>query len=61
MGEKKLSYHDVLLRSEDVDLLRGPHWLNDQVPFHESNVVVALLVCCCNGVVTVLCSGEYGR
>mmetsp|Transcript_27528 Transcript_27528/g.46078 ORF Transcript_27528/g.46078 Transcript_27528/m.46078 type:complete len:233 (+) Transcript_27528:446-1144(+) len=31
MVEKKLSYHDVLLRSEDIDLLRGPHWLNDQV------------------------------
>lgn len=26
-----LSYHDSLLRQSDVDLLRGPHWLNDQV------------------------------
>ena len=26
-----LSYHDVLLRHADVQLLRGPHWLNDQV------------------------------
>lgn len=28
-----LSYHDVLLRKADVELLRGPHWLNDQVSF----------------------------
>ena len=26
-----LDYGDVLLRQSDVDLLRGPHWLNDQV------------------------------
>lgn len=26
-----LSYHDVLLRRADLDLLRGPEWLNDQV------------------------------
>lgn len=26
-----LSYHDVLLRKSDVDILRGPDWLNDQV------------------------------
>jgi hypothetical protein len=26
-----LSFHDVLLRSSDVDLLKGPDWLNDQV------------------------------
>ncbi|KAF8062049.1 NEDP1 [Scenedesmus sp. PABB004] len=26
-----LSFHDVLLRHADLDLLRGPHWLNDQV------------------------------
>jgi len=26
-----LSYHDVLLRRADVDLLMGPEWLNDQV------------------------------
>jgi sentrin-specific protease 8 len=26
-----LSYHDVLLRRSDVDLLEGDHWLNDQV------------------------------
>ncbi|XP_028811682.1 sentrin-specific protease 8 [Denticeps clupeoides] len=26
-----LSYHDSLLRRSDVALLRGPHWLNDQV------------------------------
>lgn len=30
-GARVLSYHDVLLRKGDVDLLRGPHWLNDQV------------------------------
>eukprot|EP00873_Tetraselmis_striata_P021248 jgi/Tetstr1/441512/TSEL_029743.t1 len=29
--KKVLSYHDVLLRRGDVDLLRGPHWLNDQI------------------------------
>jgi hypothetical protein len=29
--ERALSYHDVVLRHGDVDLLRGPHWLNDQV------------------------------
>ena len=26
-----LDYHDVLLRQQDVQLLEGPHWLNDQV------------------------------
>eukprot|EP00240_Pyramimonas_obovata_P007727 CAMPEP_0118924856 /NCGR_PEP_ID=MMETSP1169-20130426/2796_1 /TAXON_ID=36882 /ORGANISM="Pyramimonas obovata, Strain CCMP722" /LENGTH=178 /DNA_ID=CAMNT_0006865995 /DNA_START=844 /DNA_END=1377 /DNA_ORIENTATION=- len=31
MGEKVLSYHDILLRQEDLELLRGPQWLNDQV------------------------------
>ncbi len=31
-GERKvLDYHDVLLREADVDLLRSPEWLNDQV------------------------------
>ena len=29
--EKVLSLGDVLLRRSDVDLLTGPHWLNDQV------------------------------
>ena len=28
---KALDYHDVLLRQGDVQLLAGPHWLNDQV------------------------------
>ncbi|KAK9811425.1 hypothetical protein WJX72_003778 [[Myrmecia] bisecta] len=28
---KVLSYGDVLLRKSDVDLLRGPFWLNDQI------------------------------
>lgn len=26
-----LSYYDCLLRSDDVDLLRGPYWLNDAI------------------------------
>lgn len=26
-----LSYHDVLLREADVQLLQGPYWLNDQI------------------------------
>lgn len=26
-----LSFHDSLLRKSDVNLLRGPHWLNDQI------------------------------
>ena len=30
-SDKALSYHDVLLRHQDIDLLRGHHWLNDQV------------------------------
>ncbi|EFJ50327.1 hypothetical protein VOLCADRAFT_116848 [Volvox carteri f. nagariensis] len=31
-GERKvLDYYDVLLREQDVALLEGPHWLNDQV------------------------------
>ncbi|GIL65692.1 hypothetical protein Vafri_19369 [Volvox africanus] len=31
-GELKvLDYHDVLLREQDVSLLEGPQWLNDQV------------------------------
>lgn len=29
--EKVLSYGDVLLRRQDVYLLTGPNWLNDQV------------------------------
>ncbi|GAB4821848.1 hypothetical protein N2152v2_008894 [Parachlorella kessleri] len=28
--DKVLSYYDVLLRSEDVELLQEGHWLNDQ-------------------------------
>lgn len=28
---RALSYHDMLLRHADLDLLRGPQWLNDQV------------------------------
>lgn len=31
MEAKVLSYHDVLLRKKDVEVLRGPRWLNDQV------------------------------
>ena len=34
---KVLDYGDVLLRREDVDLLRGPHWLNDQVGCIQKN------------------------
>ncbi|XP_064458014.1 sentrin-specific protease 8-like [Ornithodoros turicata] len=30
-GEKILSYHDVLLRESDVELLDGPYWLNDAI------------------------------
>lgn len=30
--DKVLSYGDVLIRRSDVELLTGPHWLNDQVP-----------------------------
>ena len=30
-SRKVLDYGDVLLRQADVDLLKGPHWLNDQV------------------------------
>lgn len=26
-----LSFHESLLRESDIDLLRGPHWLNDQI------------------------------
>jgi hypothetical protein len=26
---RALSYHDVVLRHMDVDLPRGPQWLND--------------------------------
>jgi hypothetical protein len=29
--DKALSYYDVLLRNADIQLLRGNHWLNDQV------------------------------
>ncbi|KAI8464983.1 MAG: hypothetical protein J3K34DRAFT_489198 [Monoraphidium minutum] len=29
--ERVLSYYDVLLRRLDVELLEGPHWLNDTV------------------------------
>lgn len=35
LGEARvLSYHDVLLREADVDILKGPHWLNDQASGH---------------------------
>jgi hypothetical protein len=34
--DRALSYHDVLLRRQDVDLLRGDHWLNDQVGARQS-------------------------
>lgn len=30
-GEKVLSYNDVLLRESDLDILRGPYYLNDQI------------------------------
>ncbi len=30
-SRKVLDYGDVLLRQSDVDLLKGAHWLNDQV------------------------------
>ena len=30
MSDKVLDYHDILLREEDVDSLRGSSWLNDQ-------------------------------
>lgn len=26
-----LSFHDILLHKSDVDLLNGPHWLNDTI------------------------------
>jgi len=26
-----ISYHDVLLRESDLELLKGPYWLNDQI------------------------------
>lgn len=29
--DKLLSYHDVLLRTGDLDLLEDGNWLNDQV------------------------------
>ncbi|KAK3275228.1 hypothetical protein CYMTET_16630 [Cymbomonas tetramitiformis] len=29
--DKVLDYHDVLLRAEDLRLLTGPEWLNDQI------------------------------
>ena len=29
--DKVLSYGDVLLRRLDLELLEGPHWLNDTV------------------------------
>lgn len=28
---KILSYYDVILRESDLDILRGPHWLNDVI------------------------------
>lgn len=31
MDEKVLDYQDILLRREDVELLDGPFWLNDQL------------------------------
>ena len=31
MGDRVLDYGDSLLRQQDVQLLRGPYWLNDQV------------------------------
>jgi hypothetical protein len=34
-NDRVLSYGDVLLRKSDVELLEGPHWLNDQVKEEE--------------------------
>uniref|UniRef100_A0A1B0CV02 Putative sentrin-specific protease 8 n=1 Tax=Lutzomyia longipalpis TaxID=7200 RepID=A0A1B0CV02_LUTLO len=31
MDRQVLSFHESLLRESDVHLLRGPHWLNDQI------------------------------
>ena len=31
--DKLLSYGDILLRRSDIDLLKGPCWLNDQVHY----------------------------
>lgn len=31
MAARVLSYGDVLLRQQDVNLLHGRHWLNDQL------------------------------
>lgn len=37
-GERKvLDYGDVLLREADVELLEGPHWLNDQVSWRQKD------------------------
>lgn len=31
MAPDRLSYHDVFLHPEDIALLKGSHWINDQV------------------------------
>lgn len=48
---KALDYHDVLLRQGDVQLLAGPHWLNDQVradgvPCAAKAAHIAAALCC---------------
>ena len=46
MGSKVLDYHDILLRQEDVALLSGSGWLNDQAELRlvisETSVLFAL-------------------
>ncbi|XP_037960645.1 sentrin-specific protease 8-like [Teleopsis dalmanni] len=26
-----LNFHDIILRTKDINILKGPHWLNDQI------------------------------
>jgi hypothetical protein len=37
---RALSYHDVVLLHTDVDLLRGPQWLNDSVSAAAHNITI---------------------
>jgi hypothetical protein len=40
---RALSYHDVVLRHADIELLRGPHWLNDQVRAAADNITITTI------------------
>ena len=62
-GDKVLSYGDVLLRRSDVNLLKGPHWLNDQVQLQDCSTIAKspgkAFICNRNDTSTCACADHY--